>query len=64
MRVFTHALLSHFLVDEHRECTFDATQWSVFFSETKLLTATTEIARLFLYDDNREVLEYWIAIKL
>lgn len=33
-----------------------------FFFETKLLTATTtEIACLFLYDDNREVFD-WIAI--
>lgn len=42
--VFTHALFSHFLVDEHRECTFDATMVGLFFffSETKLLTATTK----------------------
>lgn len=61
--VFTHALFSHFLVAEHRECTFDATMVAP-FSETKLLYRDNgrNCTNLFLFDDNRKVLEHWIAI--
>lgn len=61
--VLTHALFSHFLVVEHRECTFDATMVAP-FSKTKLFYRDNgrNCTNLFLFDDNRKVLEHWIAI--